>query len=65
MRLRRARESVPLCVMPIRPVSLMLSGRSFVSSIVLDINSSNWVAVSGVCERMEEATHERDLHRLR
>ena len=33
----------PLCGRPILPVSLIISGYSFVSTIVVEINSSNFI----------------------
>ena len=38
---------VPLCGIPILPVSDIISGISFVSSIVFEINSSNYMTKIG------------------
>lgn len=44
----------PLCGRPILPVSLIISGYSFVSSIVVEINSSNF---RGDIRRQIEGVH--------
>lgn len=53
--------------MPIFPVSLMISGISFVSSILEEINSSNWTEVLWI-ERLTELVftfaYQRDFYRL-